>query len=201
MAFSINFRTISATARLTQWNSAVLTIRQRVQAERTKYPLIIPERFIPVSINLPDGLNFQFNEPNARAQTTSATLCELTYNMSINTIYPHQMQIKRNGTPTNIVFVDNYNYDWNVSQFSGIMIAEQVRFSTLQDSLTNKDYPIYNEQGKSWRQYFDFFYMNFRGETGGGIYNNWSKMTSSSTSTVLQNGNRVNVSVPVMIRR
>jgi hypothetical protein len=195
MTFSVNFRTIAANARLTGWNAGVLPLRAQVLAQRNRIPPPPGATTIPVRLNLPDGLNFQWAPPNNAAQTTSATLCNLTYDLNVYTIYPHNLRIN------NLAIRFNPTYDrvWNISNFTGIMIAEQIRFSTLQDSITN---PAYGQrQDNSWQNYFNFFYDNFKGLSGG-LYNQWSALGAGPANNIrLLNGNTVNVTIPVPYQR
>jgi hypothetical protein len=83
MAFNVDFRAISATARLTQWYAGVLPIRTQVQNRRNQKP---PKgTTIPVRLNLPDKLNFQWSDVNP-AQYTSATQSDLTYDLDVISI-------------------------------------------------------------------------------------------------------------------
>ncbi len=145
MAFAINFRTIATNARLTQWYAGLLPIRTQVQNRRNQRPPA--NTTIPVTLNLPDGLNFQWVDVNP-AQTTSAAHCDFAYDLNVYTIYPTNLRIRDGNNYRAIRFSETYQKVWAVSHFTGIMIAEQIRFSTLQDSLTKPEYEIYNQQSK-----------------------------------------------------
>lgn len=159
MAFNINFRTIAAGRRLTDWYGGLLPIRTQVQTRRNQRP---PNNTtIPVNLNLPDGLNFQWVDANP-AQTTSAALSDLAYDLNVYTIYPTNLRIRDGNNYRAVRFLETYQKIWAVSHFTGIMIAEQIRFSTLQDSLTKPEYAIFGQQSQQWQDYFNFFYDNFK---------------------------------------
>lgn len=78
----------------------------------------------------------------------------------------------------------------------GIMVSEQIRFSTLEDATRDPRYAIYNRD-LSWKDYFLFFYENFK-EFNERIYNKWDNTAGPWRDTPLVNKQKVDVQVPVV---
>jgi hypothetical protein len=83
----------------------------------------------------------------------------ITYTIRVNTIYPDPNNMLLEGKP--IEFNTTYTKTYEVSHFLGIMIAEQIRFSTPSDSVNTQAYAI-KDVGLDWNALFNYFFGNFK---------------------------------------
>jgi hypothetical protein len=89
---------------------------------------------VPLRLILPSKIPFEWANPRQPASTTDETN-ELLFDLNIYNIQADNMRIvDKTRRDTRILFGQDYSRNWTVSNFTNIVLAEQIRFSTLRDS-------------------------------------------------------------------